>query len=180
MDDQKFFMLDEGTEDFYQFPDDWDEDEDEAAAEGVPIEDIPDLKRIIIIDRTTFHRNILRPHIEEAGFKVVADVGSAIDARDILTESKVRFAVVDIDATDGGEAKAIQLLAATHPQTVMVIASSRFTPDQVTRAEKAGQFFLSKPFQKPKVIDLIQRLYQAELAKRKSTPTPTNPKGASK
>ncbi|OGH61418.1 MAG: hypothetical protein A3G34_05395 [Candidatus Lindowbacteria bacterium RIFCSPLOWO2_12_FULL_62_27] len=170
----KFFMLDDGSEDFYEFPDDWEEDDEEEIEEDV------DLKQIVLVDASAFHRNILKSQIEESGYKVVGVVGSAVEARSILTESKVRFAAVDIDQTDGGGAKPIQIIAATNPDTVFIITSARFTADQISQAGMGSFFFLAKPFQKKKVEEILKKAYDAEFAKKKAAAGETPKSGESK
>ena len=161
----KFFMLDEGTEDFYKFPDDWDKDDEEDAVE---VEIDVDLKKIVIVDSGAFHRNILKTQLEAAGFKIAGLVDSAADAGHILAEAKVRFAAVDIDQTDGGGAKAIQIITSMNPQTVFIATSSRFTSEQISQSGTGNCYFLAKPFQKDKVADVMNKAYEAEHKKKKS------------
>lgn len=158
----KFFMLDEGTEDFYKFPDDWEEDEEEE------IEDDVDLKKIVIVDSSAFHRNILKSHLEETGFAVSGSVGTCIEAHEVLTGTQTRFAAVDIDQTEGGNARAVQLISMRNPEVVSILTSSRMTPDQVTQMNLAGHYVLAKPYQKKAVQEVLKKAYDAELAKKKS------------
>lgn len=164
MEDPKFFMLDEGTEDFYNFPDDWAEEDEED-----PIEEDVDLKKIIVVDASPFHRNILKGHLESAGYKVVAVGGAAEDVRKSLEDPKIRLAAVDIDQTNGGGAKAIQLIAAEFPKTIFVITSARISAEQVSRSAMRDHYFLSKPFQKEVVQAEMKRVYETEIKKKKSS-----------
>lgn len=160
MEEPKFFMLDEGSEDFYDFPDDWNEDEEEEIEEDV------DLKAVLIVDSSTFHRNILKGHLESGGFKVVAAVGSSAEANTFLSESKAGFVAVDIDQTDGGSAKALQVLAMAIPKTRFIITSSRVTADQVAQSKMGNHYFLAKPFQKEVVHKEMKKAYESELKKK--------------
>ena len=172
MEEPKFFMLDEGTEDFYHFPDDWNEEEEAEIEEDV------DLKAVMVVDSSTFHRNILKGHLESGGYKVVAAVASAAEANKFLSESKTGFVAVDIDQTDGGGAKALQILAAAIPKTRFIITSSRVTADQVAQSKMGNQYFLAKPFQKEIVHKEMKKAYEAELKKKPKSADSPSPKAS--
>ncbi|MBI4179446.1 hypothetical protein HY522_08505 [bacterium] len=161
----KFFMLDEGTEDFYDFPDNWDaDDEEEAAPEEIDV----DLRKIVILDSTTFHRNILKKQLEGAGFKIAAEGSAAAEVRGILTEGKIRFVAVDIDSTDGGGVKVIQLVRSFNDRLVLILTSARLGADQLKQIATDTGYFLAKPFQKPNVEAVMKSAYEAELSKKKA------------
>lgn len=171
----KFFMLDEGTEDFYDFPDDWDEDEEEEIEEDV------DLKKLLVVDTSTFYRNIVKGHLEGSGFAIAGLAGSASEASQLLAQSqiKIRFAMVDIDQTDGGNGQAVHLMAQMTPGLVFILTSTRFTPEHLAQNENpaGAYFFLPKPFKKENVLGILKKAYDREIAKKKKPKTEAPPKG---
>ncbi len=159
-------MLDEGTEDFYAFPDNWDVDDEEEVEVDV------DLKKMVIVDASVFHRNILKGHLEAAGYKVAGMVGSAAEAGKIMEESKARMAAVDYDQTDGGNGRALQLIAAVYPQAVYLVTSGKFKAGQEGQSGTGKIYCLGKPFEKDRVIEFMKKVYDTEFARKKAARTP--------
>ncbi len=168
---QQFFMLNEGTEDFYNFKDWRLEDEEEETVE----EDV-DLKKIVIVDSSPFFRNILKNHLETAGYKVLGNFSAAQETCEFLSQEPVRFVAVDIDQTDGGNAKSVHLIADAQPHTVFILSSSRFSKEQAASIGERPYYFLLKPVTRETLEKVMKKAYDTELARKvKPKESPPNP-----
>ena len=120
----------------------------------------------IVIDDSATSRTMLRRGLNNAGFEVVGEAGTAEGALQLYTTHRPTLIIFDIvlPKTDGVTA-ATQLLKA-YPDANVVICSAIASRDKILACREAGvRYFLLKPVTIQKIAEIAQRIVaQANLA----------------
>ncbi|MFW6437307.1 MAG: chemotaxis protein CheY [Halococcoides sp.] len=111
---------------------------------------------VLIADDSEFMRNLLREILEE-DHQIVGEVENGVEATEVYAETGPDLVMMDIvmPIKDGIEATAA--ITDSDPEATVIMCTSVGQEEKMKEAVKAGAAgYITKPFQKPAVVDAIQ------------------------
>jgi two-component system chemotaxis response regulator CheY len=113
-------------------------------------------ENVLIVDDSDFMRNLMK-EILEGEHEVVGEAENGIEAVELYQENDPNVVMMDIamPIQDGIEATAE--IKEQDPDTSVIMCTSVEQEEMMKEAIKAGaDGYITKPFQKPNVLDAIQ------------------------
>lgn len=116
-------------------------------------------RTVMIVDDALFMRNVLRGIVVGNGYIVAAEAASGIEAMKKLHSHHPDIILLDIILPDSNGLDLLQLIAASHPQSKVVICSA-IGQDQVMQKalDLGARAFIQKPFKPEEVIAVLESL----------------------
>jgi len=116
-------------------------------------------KTVLIVDDALFMRNLLREIFEPAGWEVVAEAETGLEAVAQYRTYQPDLVTMDIVMPEMGGIDALKKILVEQPQARVVMCSALGQDSMVMEALKAGaKDFIVKPFQDTQVLEVANRV----------------------
>jgi two-component system chemotaxis response regulator CheY len=111
---------------------------------------------VLIADDSEFMRNLLREILEEH-HKIVGEVENGVEAVETYKETDPDLVMMDIVMPIRDGIEATDEIKSNNPGANIIMCTSVGQEEKMKEAVKAGaDGYITKPFQKPSVIDAIE------------------------
>ena len=116
-------------------------------------------QRVLICDDAIFMRTMISDILSQAGFEVVGEAESGVQAVAKYRELKPDLVTMDIVMPDMGGIEAVREICKTDPEAKILMCSAMGQQALVVEAIQAGaKDFVVKPFQPSRVLEAVQRV----------------------
>jgi two-component system, chemotaxis family, chemotaxis protein CheY len=116
-------------------------------------------RTVLICDDALFMRNMLADILKGAGFEVVGEAQTGIEAVQRYRELQPDLVTMDIVMPDMSGIDAVRAIVKDHPQARILMCSAMGQQALVIEAIQAGaRDFVVKPFQPSRVLEAVQRV----------------------
>jgi len=111
---------------------------------------------VLIADDSEFMRNLLREILEE-DHTIVGEAENGVEAVEVFKETQPDLVMMDIVMPIRDGIEATNKIKTQHPESNVIMCTSVGQEEKMKEAVKAGaDGYITKPFQKPSVIEAIQ------------------------
>lgn len=119
-------------------------------------------KHVLIVDDALFMRNLLRDVFESAGWNVIAEAETGLQAIEQFNTHQPDLVTMDIVMPEMGGIDALKKILTDHPAARVVMCSALGQERMIMEAINAGaRDFIVKPFQEQQVLDVVARIFAA-------------------
>jgi two-component system chemotaxis response regulator CheY len=116
-------------------------------------------RTVLIVDDAIFMRTMIADILKGAGYEVVGEAASGVEAVQKYRELKPDLVTMDIVMPDMGGIDAVREIMKVDPHARILMCSAMGQQGLVVEAIQAGaRDFVVKPFQPSRVIEAVQRL----------------------
>jgi two-component system chemotaxis response regulator CheY len=116
-------------------------------------------RTVLIVDDAIFMRTMIGDILKGAGFEVVGEASSGVEAVQKYKELKPDLVTMDIVMPDMGGIDAVKAIVEEDPDAKILMCSAMGQQGLVVEAIQAGaRDFVVKPFQPSRVLEAVQRL----------------------
>lgn len=116
-------------------------------------------QRVLIADDAIFMRTMIGDILKQAGFEVVGEASTGVEAVEKYKELDPDLVTMDIVMPDMGGIDAVKEIITIDPDARILMCSAMGQQGLVVEAIQAGaRDFVVKPFQPSRVLEAIQRL----------------------
>jgi two-component system chemotaxis response regulator CheY len=117
------------------------------------------MKKCIIVDDSKFMRKIIAETLTEYGYLIAGEADNGQDGIDLYEKVKPDFATMDITMAGKDGARAISEIKDKFPESkILVISALSENTLKINDKEIKADAFLTKPFEKKELIDLVEKL----------------------
>ncbi len=114
--------------------------------------------QILIVDDSEFSRVNISKMLEATNYNIAGEVGSAKEAIEVLKETKVHIAIVDIVMPDVSGIELAQYITDHFKDIQIIMVSSLAGENIIIDTISAGASdFLQKPFKKEDLLSAIEK-----------------------
>jgi two-component system chemotaxis response regulator CheY len=114
---------------------------------------------VLVCDDAIFMRTMISDILSQAGFEVVGEAESGIQAVAKYHELKPDLVTMDIVMPDMGGIEAVREICKADPEARILMCSAMGQQALVVEAIQAGaKDFVVKPFQPSRVLEAVQRV----------------------
>ena len=114
---------------------------------------------VLVCDDAIFMRTMISDILTQAGFEVVGEAESGVQAVDKYRQLKPDLVTMDIVMPDMGGIEAVREICKTDPDAKILMCSAMGQQALVVEAIQAGaKDFVVKPFQPSRVLEAVQRV----------------------
>ena len=114
---------------------------------------------VLVCDDAIFMRTMISDILSQAGFEVVGEVESGLQAVEKYRELKPDLVTMDIVMPDMGGIEAVREICKADPDAKILMCSAMGQQALVVEAIQAGaKDFVVKPFQPSRVLEAVQRV----------------------
>ncbi|NUE01479.1 response regulator [Halorubraceae archaeon YAN] len=118
-------------------------------------------KRVLIADDSEFMRNLLR-EILAGDFEIVGEAENGVEAVNLYEQEDPDIVMMDIVMPIRSGIEATDEITADDPNAKIIMCTSVGQEEKMKEAIKAGASgYITKPFQKPNVLDAINDVVPA-------------------
>lgn len=118
-------------------------------------------KRILICDDAIFMRTMISDILTDAGYDVVGEAETGLQAVESYKDLKPDLVTMDIVMPDMGGIDAVKAIIAIDPDARILMCSAMGQQALVVEAVQAGaKDFVVKPFQPARVIESVKRVLE--------------------
>jgi len=116
-------------------------------------------RTVLICDDAIFMRTMIGDILKQAGFEVVGEAETGLQAVEKYRELKPDFVTMDIVMPDMGGIDAVREIVQEDPAAKVLMCSAMGQQALVIEAIQAGaRDFVVKPFQPSRVLEAVQRV----------------------
>jgi two-component system chemotaxis response regulator CheY len=116
-------------------------------------------RTVLICDDAIFMRTMIGDILRQAGFEVVGEAETGVQAVDKYRELKPDLVTMDIVMPEMGGIDAVREIVAEDPTARILMCSAMGQQALVIEAIQAGaKDFVVKPFQPSRVLEAVQRV----------------------
>lgn len=116
-------------------------------------------QRVLICDDAIFMRTMIGDILGQAGFEIVGEAETGLQAIDRFRELKPDLVTMDIVMPDMGGIDAVREIMKEFPEARILMCSAMGQQALVIEAIQAGaRDFVVKPFQPSRVLEAVQRV----------------------
>ncbi len=116
-------------------------------------------RTVLIVDDAIFMRTMIGDILKQAGFEVIGEASSGVEAVQKYKELEPDLVTMDIVMPDMGGIDAVREIMKEDPDARILMCSAMGQQGLVVEAIQAGaRDFVVKPFQPSRVIEAVQRL----------------------
>jgi two-component system chemotaxis response regulator CheY len=116
-------------------------------------------KTVLICDDAIFMRAMIGDILKQAGFEVVGEAETGVQAVERYRELRPDLVTMDIVMPDMGGIDAVRAIIAEFPDAQILMCSAMGQQALVVEAVQAGaRDFVVKPFQPSRVLEAVQRV----------------------
>jgi two-component system chemotaxis response regulator CheY len=114
---------------------------------------------VLVCDDAIFMRTMISDILSQAGFEVVGEAESGVQAVEKYRELKPDLVTMDIVMPDMGGIEAVREICKTDPEAKILMCSAMGQQALVVEAIQAGaKGGVVKPFQPSRVLEAVQRV----------------------
>ena len=114
---------------------------------------------VLICDDAIFMRTMISDILSQAGFEIVGEAESGLQAVEKFRQLKPDLVTMDIVMPDMGGIEAVREICKTDPDAKILMCSAMGQQALVVEAIQAGaKDFVVKPFQPSRVLEAVQRV----------------------
>jgi two-component system chemotaxis response regulator CheY len=114
---------------------------------------------VLVCDDAIFMRTMISDILSQAGFEVVGEAESGVQAVQKYRELKPDLVTMDIVMPDMGGIEAVREICKSDPEARILMCSAMGQQALVVEAIQAGaKDFVVKPFQPSRVLEAVQRV----------------------
>ncbi len=114
---------------------------------------------VLIVDDAIFMRTMIADILKQAGFEIVGEAATGVEAVQKYKELKPDLVTMDIVMPDMGGIDAVREIIKQDPNARILMCSAMGQQGLVVEAIQAGaRDFVVKPFQPSRVLEAVQRL----------------------
>ena len=114
---------------------------------------------VLVCDDAIFMRTMISDILSQAGFEVVGEAESGVQAVEKYRELKPDLVTMDIVMPDMGGIEAVREICTSDPEAKILMCSAMGQQALVVEAIQAGaKDFVVKPFQPSRVLEAVQRV----------------------
>ena len=114
---------------------------------------------VLICDDAIFMRTMVGDILSQAGFEVVGEAESGLQAVEKFRQLKPDLVTMDIVMPDMGGIEAVREICKSDPDAKILMCSAMGQQALVVEAIQAGaKDFVVKPFQPSRVLEAVQRV----------------------
>lgn len=114
---------------------------------------------VLVCDDAIFMRTMISDILSQAGFEVVGEAESGVQAVEKYRALKPDLVTMDIVMPDMGGIEAVREICKSHPDAKILMCSAMGQQALVVEAIQAGaKDFVVKPFQPSRVLEAVQRV----------------------
>ena len=114
---------------------------------------------VLVCDDAIFMRTMISDILSQAGFEVVGQAESGLQAVEKYRELKPDLVTMDIVMPDMGGIEAVREICKSDPEAKILMCSAMGQQALVVEAIQAGaKDFVVKPFQPSRVLEAVQRV----------------------
>jgi len=114
------------------------------------------MSEVLIADDSEFMRNLLREILEE-DHQIVGEVENGVEAVEVYKEEQPDLVMMDIVMPIRDGIEATDEIKNDDPDATVIMCTSVGQEEKMKEAVKAGaDGYITKPFQKPSVIEAIE------------------------
>ena len=126
-----------------------------------PLGDYRMAKNVLIVDDSEFMRNLLREILEEE-FEIAGEAENGVEAIELYEEHTPDLVMMDIVMPIRDGIEATSEIKEDNPNSNIIMCTSIGQEEKMKAAIKAGaDGYITKPFQKPSVMDAIEDVISA-------------------
>lgn len=115
--------------------------------------------RVLVCDDAIFMRTMISDILSGAGYEVVGEAESGIQAIERYKELRPDLVTMDIVMPDMGGIEAVREIVKADPEAKILMCSAMGQQALVVEAIQAGaKDFVVKPFQPSRVLEAVQRV----------------------
>ena len=115
--------------------------------------------KVLIVDDAIFMRTMIGDILRQAGFEVVGEASTGVEAVQKYKELNPDLVTMDIVMPDMGGIDAVREITKEDPDARILMCSAMGQQGLVVEAIQAGaRDFVVKPFQASRVLEAVQRL----------------------
>lgn len=116
-------------------------------------------RTVLIVDDAIFMRTMIADILEGAGFEIVGEASSGVEALEKYKELEPDLVTMDIVMPDMGGIDAVREIMKFDPNARILMVSAMGQQALVVEAIQAGaRDFVVKPFQPSRVVEAVQRV----------------------
>lgn len=116
-------------------------------------------KRVLVVDDAIFMRTMVGDILKQAGFEIVGEASTGVEAVQKYKETKPDLVTMDIVMPDMGGIDAVREIMKVDPNARILMCSAMGQQGLVVEAIQAGaRDFVVKPFQPSRVLEAVQRV----------------------
>lgn len=116
-------------------------------------------KRVLICDDAIFMRTMIADILTDAGYEVVGEAGSGLQAVEQYKAVTPDLVTMDIVMPDMGGIDAVKAIIDVDPAARILMCSAMGQQQLVVEAIQAGaKDFVVKPFQTARVLEAVERV----------------------
>ncbi len=116
-------------------------------------------RTVLIVDDAIFMRTMISDILKQAGFDVVGEASTGVEAVKKYKELNPDLVTMDIVMPDMGGIDAVREIVKDYPEARILMCSAMGQQGLVVEAIQAGaRDFVVKPFQASRVLEALQRL----------------------
>jgi two-component system chemotaxis response regulator CheY len=114
---------------------------------------------VLVCDDAIFMRTMISDILSQAGFEIVGEADSGVQAVEKYRQLKPDLVTMDIVMPDMGGIEAVREICKTNPEARILMCSAMGQQALVVEAIQAGaKDFVVKPFQPSRVLEAVQRV----------------------
>jgi two-component system, chemotaxis family, chemotaxis protein CheY len=114
---------------------------------------------VLVCDDAIFMRTMIGDILAQAGFEIVGEAESGLQAVEKYRQLKPDLVTMDIVMPDMGGIEAVREICKTDPDAKILMCSAMGQQALVVEAIQAGaKDFVVKPFQPSRVLEAVQRV----------------------
>lgn len=114
---------------------------------------------MLVVDDAIFMRTMIGDILRQAGFEIVGEAATGVEAVELYRQLKPDLVTMDIVMPDMGGIDAVREIIKEDPGAKILMCSAMGQQGLVVEAIQAGaRDFVVKPFQPSRVIEAVQRL----------------------
>jgi two-component system, chemotaxis family, chemotaxis protein CheY len=114
---------------------------------------------VLVCDDAIFMRTMISDILSQAGFEIVGEAESGVQAVAKYRELKPDLVTMDIVMPDMGGIEAVREICKSDPEAKILMCSAMGQQALVVEAIQAGaKDFVVKPFQPSRVLEAVQRV----------------------
>lgn len=116
-------------------------------------------RTVLIVDDAIFMRTMIADILKGAGFDVVGEASTGVEAIQLYKDLRPDLVTMDIVMPDMGGIDAVRAIIEEDPDAKVLMCSAMGQQGLVVEAIQAGaRDFVVKPFQPSRVLEAVQRL----------------------
>lgn len=116
-------------------------------------------KRVLVVDDAIFMRTMISDILKQAGYEIVGEASTGVEAVQKYKETKPDIVTMDIVMPDMGGIDAVREIVKIDPSARILMCSAMGQQGLVVEAIQAGaRDFVVKPFQPSRVLEAVQRV----------------------